>query len=528
MKKLFILFTFIAVLLVGLAACDNNEASNNNANTDDTTSTAANNNDSGSDSLDVLEIFINFPWFPIDHFEGIIPDAIREATGVDLNITIATDPAQLGLMIASGDLPDLVWTQYDLHRLSDSRVTMSYDDLVTYHGAHFDDVTEEAMAIGRNFSSDGSLYVILNYFNNAEEWSNLQVGAPGQAMMAYRRDLLEAIGIDGSAISSVDELLDVLIDVRDAYPNHIPFGLGGFWQFQGIGNALGVPGARFNPTTGEYNFITTTPQYRELLEIANRMYREGLISIEHYANENEGVSHQFAFNDEVVFYNWWLSYADYRQLYTETRNIHPEAEWAILPFLGDEGYTNFHSGWSGVFVSRNVSNPEAAARLLSFLHSEEGRRLSMWGREGTEFTMGDNGVPQFSDEFIERRSAGEMNSVYNTLFHFGGSTIHTIYRNVSGIDPDILAAITTHGVGFQTFPEVTVAQPQPSSNEGVTLALLNEINRVHEPLVIFASTDEEFEQAYEAFMAALEEAGLRDFNAYMTEAIRETRERLGW
>ena len=51
-----------------------------------------------------LTVWLNHTWYPTDEFVGIIPDAIREKTGVTLDPTRAVDESQLGLMIASGDL----------------------------------------------------------------------------------------------------------------------------------------------------------------------------------------------------------------------------------------------------------------------------------------------------------------------------------------------------------------------------------------------------------------------------------------
>ena len=65
---------------------------------------------SADEATDTLDVFINMSWYPNDSFTGIIPDLIKEETGVDLNVTIATDSNQLGVMIGSGELPDLVFT----------------------------------------------------------------------------------------------------------------------------------------------------------------------------------------------------------------------------------------------------------------------------------------------------------------------------------------------------------------------------------------------------------------------------------
>jgi len=477
--------------------------------------------------MEVLDIFINHSWYPMDTFTGIIPEAIKAEVGIDLNVTIASSSEQLGLMIASGDLPDLVFTDQELDRLSNERLTLSYDELEESYGADFSTVRPIAVDIARSYSEDGKYYTLLNNFSTADEWASLNAGAAGGAAMFYRKDLLEPLGIDGSEISSLEELYEVLATVKEAYPERTPFGLGGHWKFQGIEFAVGVEASQFNPDTGEYYYLASAPKYREFLEAANYMHRQGFVSAEQYAVENEADSHQFAFNDGNVFYNWYLSNNDLTKLQGGTEEIHPDAEWAILPFLGDSS-KGFSVGWSGVFVSRNVSNPEAAAKLLSYLHSVEGRRTSMWGREGIDFTLDENDNPQFSEEFLAVREAGELDTLYNWRFNFGSTAVEEIIALSSGIDKDVLAAITTHNKGREIFPEVTLARPTSSSAEGVIFANLEELKRVHEAKIIFTDTDEEFNQAFDEFVGALEQTGVQEYNDYMTNAIKEVRDELGW
>lgn len=529
MKKRILALTIGIVMLAGtLLGCGGNGGTTTETNGETTQEANGGDEATGTgEELVVLDVFINHVWYREDEFVGIIPELVKEATGVDLNVTIATDPQQLGVMIASGDLPDLIFTSEEVDRLSNSNLTISYTELEENYGASFAEVAPERVAIARNLSQDGDFYTILNHFSTPDELANLQVGAAGQPAIFYRRDLLEAVGIDGQSITSVEALMDALEIVRDEYEDMVPFGLGGWWKFQGLGNAVGIEAARFNPDTGEYSYVATTPEYRELLEIANRMYREGFITAEQYANENEGDSDQAAFNNQVVFHNAFLSYTDFAHLQAETRNLHPDAVWGVLPFLGD-GWTGYGRGWSGVFVSRNVSDPYAAARLLTFLHSDEGRRASIWGREGIDFTLDEHGVPQFSEQFKEARSAGQLSEVFNWRFNFGSTLVEEIYLLFSGIDPELLEVFSTYGVNARTFPEVGISQPTAASSEGVIRERLEELRRVHDAKIIFTSSDEEFEEAYQEYMDALIQTGVLEYNEYMTNAIRETRENLGW
>ena len=483
--------------------------------------------ETAGEEMVVLDVFINHSWYPVDSFTGIIPDYIKEELGIDLNVTIATSGDQLGLMIASGDLPDIVFSDQEVDRLSSERLSISYNELEEKYGADFSNVRQKAIDVARTFSQDDNYYTLLNNFSTSEDWAELEAGAGGQAAIFYRKDLLDAIGIDGTEITTLDRLYEVLEVVQEEYPERVPFGLGGTWKFQGIANAVGVQTSSFNPETCEYYYVSSAPNYRDFLEASNKMFREGYVTAEQYAAENEADNRQYSFNDGNVFYNWYLSYDSLTQLQGETEKLHPNAEWAILPFMGSSS-KEFGRGWSGAFVSRNASNPEAAAKLLTYLHSVEGRRASIWGREGIDYELDANNIPQFSDEFLAARSAGKLVEVYNWRFNFGSTAIEEMLALNSGIEEEVLTAITTYNKGMENYPEVGIATPPSSSPQGVTYANLEEIRRTHEAKVIFTNSDEEFNQAFEEFMSALEQTGVQEYNDYMTNAIKEMREELGW
>lgn len=482
---------------------------------------------SADEATDTLDVFINMSWYPNDSFTGIIPDLIKEETGVDLNVTIATDSNQLGVMIGSGELPDLVFTDTELDRLSNPNVCYSYTELENDYGASFAEAREEAKNVCKSFSSDGDYYTLLNNYNTNEEWANLQLGAPGQPCLLYRKDLLDAIGVSIDDIKSMDDFMDVLAKCKEAYPDMTPYGLGGFWKFQILESLFGAYQGAYDPETGDYYYEASAPGYKEAMAVANKMAREGYVTAEAYANENEADGHQAAYNNGCVFYTWYLSYTNLSQLQTETAKINPDAEWALVPKFTDAAPSGKSIGWAGAFVPRNCQNPEAAGRLLTYLHSVKGRESSLWGREGTDWTVDENGVPTFSDEYLQARANGEMNTTYNTLFYFGSTAIDELYMNYAGLDQDFLDVVSTYGKGYQNYPEVGAAKPASSTDEGVIYTKMEELRKTYEAKVIFTSSDEEFEAAYQEYQDALEKTGLSDYNAYMKQEIAEQKEALG-
>ena len=148
----------------------------------------------------------------------------------------------------------------------------------------------------------------------------------------------------------------------------------------------------------------------------------------------------------------------------------------------------------------------------------------MWGREGVDYEIDADGVPQFTDEFLQVRSEGRLNEVYNFRFNFGATAINEIYLLNSGLEPELLESISTYGKTYRNYPEVAIAAPKSNSDEGVILAKLNEIVKSYYSKTIFAASDEEFESCYQEYMDALKQSGVEQYNSYMEQAIKDAKE----
>ena len=87
-----------------------------------------------------LDLFVNHTWWPLPKWSGSVPEYITQQTGVDLNVTIAADSQQLPLMISSGELPDLIYTDNSgnmITLLSDPDLCWDWENLMEDYGSGF-------------------------------------------------------------------------------------------------------------------------------------------------------------------------------------------------------------------------------------------------------------------------------------------------------------------------------------------------------------------------------------------------------
>lgn len=140
-----------------------------------------------------LSLFIDAPWYPVTEWKGPVADKITEKTGVKLKVTVATDDKQLPLMIASGDLPDLVFTYSNIDRLSDSKLSYSWNELIEKYAPDFK-IDKTRIAI--HTMDDGKFYTVRNSFATEEEMKNSKYSLGQRRQPGHRgpRGYSEGIG----------------------------------------------------------------------------------------------------------------------------------------------------------------------------------------------------------------------------------------------------------------------------------------------------------------------------------------------
>jgi len=477
--------------------------------------------------ISTLDVFIDQNWWPVKEFKGIIPDEITKNTGVKINLTVTADANQLGVMIASAELPDMVVAGGNFDRLSNANLCIDYDELFSKTGVAFT-IDDTRKNIARSYSNDGKYYMILNQFGTTDEIMAAPIGAPAQPALFYRQDMYEKLG--SPKLDTMDDFLKVCEMVKKEFPGVTPLGLGGWWKFQDFSYWLGGAGAAaYQPQPdGSVVYKTSSPAYEDVLKFANTCARNGYITPEDYAESNEGNSHAKAYNGKFFFYPWYLDPQNLTQLQSESAKIDPNAKWSVVKPLGKPAY-NCWPGWLGMFVSRNCKDTTAAAKFISFLLSDKGQLLSYSGREGTDFTLDANGVPKYTQEFLDtRKDSAKFNEVYNTWFDWGLGYVAQMKGGFAGLDQDLLDRYGAYRTGWKNYPEVAIANPKSNTDEGAIYAKLETLVPAEESKVIFTKSDADFEAKYTAMQNILKQNGVDTLNAYMTKTTKEVKDKFGF
>lgn len=536
-KKLFVkgsALLLAAALLLAPAACSTQEGSSGGTEGSPASGVSASQTGSGPYGLDpnkrvTLSCFYDFTWYPISEWKGIIADEITKLTGVDMELTIAVDGQQLGVMIASGELPDLVSSDHMFSNLSTNELCYDWQSLIDQYGLDWD-VGQQAKANALSFTQEeGKYFTVLSHFATEEDWKELDqlgVGAPMCGTMLYRHDLYEEMG--SPKLETLEDVRAVLQQVKETYPDLKPLVFDPVtWKFTYFRQAFGLGnGSNYYIQQDDGNWATVVkdPRYKEYLAYVNQLYRDGLFTADNYGMEGTAA-------EAEVDAGGTFSYLNGTQNTITTRNGAlrqnvPGAELWEAPMVGDpKGAYDASIGWMGTFISKNCSDPETAIRYMQFIHSEEGARLTQWGREGQEYTLDENGAPVFSDEWNQAIDDGKLDEIYNTALYQGGTKINEAVARCAPIDPKMVPNYETLRQNFSNKPWIKYAEPKEGSDEKIILDQLFDGSSgaipTGEAKVILSDTPEDFEKNFQALLDTCAAVGMDELETYMDEHIKE-------
>ena len=477
-----------------------------------------------ADEVVTLDLFANFVWLGTDSWSGIIPEAITEATGIALEITRATDSSQLGVMIASGELPDLVWTDSELDRLADPNLSYSYNELIEQYSIDWQP-SQERISIAQIKNADPedeNYYTMLSYYSTVAEWEAVEgTVAPSVAGLYYRQDIWEELG--SPAMDTMDDIVNVLEMVQEAYPDMIPLSGGNStWRFSPFAAYFGLNSQFIYDENGDAVYRDSTQAFYDYAKYVNNLYQKGLFPEENLAMTNESDAAQQFTIGNCFMYEHVARAANVNQLQKELQSNVAEGTVALLSIPDDSAnIPKANAGWSGVFISKNCKNPEAAIKLLSYLNSDEGRRLIVWGREGIEYTLDENDMPIFSEEWIEAQADADLlNTKYNTNFFMTNTEIDEQKSYFSGFDQEIIDTLLKNSDKFVYTPELAMIIPLSSTDVGISYTKIKEARKSEVLKLYTAPDDNAFETAYEGYIDILENMGLDEVNAYAREQVK--------
>ncbi|RHP29201.1 extracellular solute-binding protein [Lachnotalea sp. AF33-28] len=358
-----------------------------------------------------------------------VTKAVEEKLGITMDIisTSGMDlTAELNALIASDDLPDIVVgiTPEQRQLLVDSEQIIPLDGLVEQYGGEINNkkAGQQALEFSKKYYSDesGQLYFI--GLRAGEDYdSSFPTVAP-----YIRWDIYNQIG--APKIENMDQMLDVLKQMQDAYPETEDgkkvyavsgcladpgwntFSLSSaeaFIGFRKLDN-YGLVGTNIYDVTGYINAMENadSPTW-QLFQYWNKAYQMGILDPECV----------------TMKYDQWVEKIQAGQvLYA------PFSWFATVPVMNDPNKTflpvtfeNFENdsftcsyaytpGADPYAISKKCKYPERAMELLNYAWSYEGSYLFQNGVQGENWDIID-GEPQYLDAYVQGLNDGTAEAV---------------------------------------------------------------------------------------------------------------------
>jgi putative aldouronate transport system substrate-binding protein len=479
-------------------------------------------------------VLFNIAWWQTDQFTGIIPEEITRRTGVTLVPQLVVDEQQLGALMASGDLPDMIFTQTMLSYLSNSEFSHDFGGLIEQYGIDWD-VPQMNKAGAMSFSQEeGKYFTLMSHFNTTEDWRELVevgYGTPTTGALLYRRDLYEKMG--SPPLETFEDMVDMINQAHRQFPELTAtavFNNAAYFQYIRQGLGMGQNEATFVEDGGKWVAYPHHRNYKRYLSLISQMYRAGSIPADNWSWDFMPPFTIFYGGDAFAFFFGAQGNAASSTVSIQNKGEEEgiealkTAEVWEAPVIGDpDGYFTADLGLLGTFITKNCKDPAGALMFLQWCFSEEGQRLTQLGREGHEYTI-DNGKFVFSKEWNDAYINGDYLEIYNPFYYFGASRVLEAISRCETIDESKTPNAPVIREHYGNKPWIAYAIPKEGTDESIVynrIFLQNGILRTAEIKCMHSMTDAEFEANYRALQTELDNFGIAGLETYMDQAIRD-------
>ena len=490
--------------------------------------------------------------------ETRIGEVLQEQTGVDfkLQYLVGDSATKAGVMIASGDYPDVISSSGEMARLMDAGAYIPLNDLIEQYGPNIKRV------YGPYFhqmkAQDGKIYTLPFTANQGyTEDADIRGGA-----FYIQRSVLKEFGYP--KIRTLDEYMDVIqrykaiyprIDGQDTIGFTIPAAVtNSFYSLQNPAMHLaGYPNdghVMIDPITQQAEIVAGTGYQRRWIRKLNEIHSIGLFDPESFTMNKD----QYL---EKLTSGRVLGYFSYAWQVVDANNDLKAAgiddkRYAPLPLVFDEGIKDqyidprgFVNNY-GIGISIKAEDPVRIIQYFDNLLKEENQVLISWGIEGETYSVDDNGRFYFKGNQADNHVDPEMSRsfgfsyFYNDWPRYGINSLLMDGNAYSPYNqPEVYTALYTDGdkeilkaYGSETFsgyfskpderkwfPAWSISNPL-GSPEQVFISRSDDLQKKYLSKLILEPPDA-FESTWDAYMIELNKLDKDVYEATMTRKVKD-------
>lgn len=330
--------------------------------------------------------------------DHIIYSEISNNTGMDVdfqNVAPADAATQLGLIVASGDLPDIMQIRGLYPGGAAAGVSEGiFVDLTSYLEEYAPDyyaaIRSSDLCYRLATAADGSVYA----------FQVLKPTAPAFTRMMYRQDVMDELGLDiPKTLADYEEDFAIMkeagiagVNIENTGRNNMlmwPFGITSDWCLDEEGNVQ----------FGQY-----TEAYRDYLTQMNDWYSKGYIYKDFMSNLSDSELNALWVNKVIGMYSSAVDLAN-------SLAVGNGFEAVVLPYVRAEEGQSLHfevtsteflpePNFGTTVIAADSDNIEAAIRYMNYYYTQEGADLCNWGIKDVHYVEDANGQKTFTDAML--------------------------------------------------------------------------------------------------------------------------------
>lgn len=413
----------LLTLAIVLSACSGNKANNEAASSPGASSPGASASEAASSPVSTepleLTIFISMDVGAAQYMSNLSESPsiqeLERRTNTKLTFIhppVGQEQEQFNIMIASGDLPDLVMGFF--HTYSGGPSQAIKDGLIIDPAPYLEEnapnlmkiIAEDPMVAKMMKNDDGEFVGFGSRISTDYEYGN------GVAMVGpqIRKDLLDKLGLPIPV--TIDDWTHTLRAFKENFPElEAPLG----WAPQVItaqfpSAAFDVPAAYVEATNdfmikdGTVRYSAIEPGYKDYLALMNLWYEEGLL-------HRDFATHNYSEHVLPLMQSGKLGAAPMHLFWYGSilPNMAPGVELTNTPLpvkeAGQQLHIRMDYGWGvrtdmAKYITTVNKHPAETVKFIDYLYSDEGMMLVNWGIEGVSYEYV-NGEPKFTEEYAK-------------------------------------------------------------------------------------------------------------------------------
>ncbi len=488
---------------------------------------------------------------------------VQELTGVTIEFEfLVGDLAQkMGVIIASGDFPDLMNPSQSRATAMEAGVFMPLDDLIGDYPnimKHYEPYMDKLRAAS---GTQKKILLLDNWGRNYGDWYPVSFNGPG---FWIQKDVLADAGYPQP--KTLDEYFTLIENYAKKYPTidgqpTIGFEILSFdWRSFCLKNApqhlIGHPNdgdVVVDFDTHVASLYQNTDYAKAYYKKLNEVYHKGLISAETFTQNYDMYLAKLSTGRVLGMFDQGWNFAD------GERPLRAAEKWNrtyVAMDITNPGYKGYYLeaptfvGGNGMGLTVDCKDPKRALQYIDFMLGEDMQKLLSWGIEGVNYSVDDKGMYYRSEEqransrdqaWIVKNMAGQLQAQFPKM--------QGIFSDGNWCSPDeqpgeMLAQQSKYDQEFLSkygFTSVTqFLNPAPDdvmpayypvwaftiedgSDAKIGINKITELENKYLPRLIVEDADK-FDAAWAAYVAEYEKI---NYKAYLDEVNRQIAERMG-